>query len=90
LFSLPFKEATLNGDSMVISSAESNSSELQRIAKMTGIQNFMDVAYAYQPSGMILRFRFLMSIAVPLFGREIIIQKPHVRQPSVAALIIKS
>jgi len=31
---------------MVISSAESNSSELQRIAKMTGIQNFMDVAYA--------------------------------------------
>lgn len=48
------KKATMNGESMVISSPETNSAELQRIAKMSGIQNFMDVAYAYQPTGMVL------------------------------------
>jgi hypothetical protein len=48
------KRATLNGDSMTIASPDSNSAELSRIAKMNGIQNFMDVAFAYQPSGMIL------------------------------------
>ena len=50
------KKATLNGDNMVISSPESNSSELQRIAKMNGIQNFMDIAFAYQPTGVLLSF----------------------------------
>ena len=48
------KRATLNGENMVISSPENNSGEMQRIAKLNGIQNFMDVAFAYQPSGMIL------------------------------------
>lgn len=48
------KKTTLDGQSMVISSPDSNSAEMQRIAKMNGIQNFMDVAFAYQPSGMML------------------------------------
>jgi hypothetical protein len=48
------KRATLNGDSMVISSSENNQAETQRIAKMNGISNFMDIAFAYQPGGMIL------------------------------------
>jgi hypothetical protein len=48
------KKATMNGDNMVISSPENNIPEMQRIAKMNGISNFMDVAFAYQPGGMIL------------------------------------
>ncbi len=48
------RKATLSGGSMVISSPENNIAEMQRIAKMNGIQNFMDIAYAYQPAGMIL------------------------------------
>ncbi len=48
------KKTQLDGKTMTITSAESNAAELQRIAKMNGIQNFMDVSYAYQPSGMIL------------------------------------
>lgn len=51
------RKTTLSGESMTISSAENNVPELQRIAKMNGIQNFMDVAFAYQPSGMILSFQ---------------------------------
>jgi hypothetical protein len=48
------KKTTLDGQNMTISSPDSNSAEMQRIAKMNGIQNFMDVAFAYQPSGMML------------------------------------
>ncbi|MBS1959436.1 MAG: hypothetical protein JST80_08195 [Bdellovibrionales bacterium] len=48
------RTATLKGGQMVISSPENNTVEMQRIAKMNGIQNFMDVAYAYQPAGMML------------------------------------
>ena len=48
------KKATMDGQNMVITSADSNSIEMSRIAKMNGIQNFMDVAFAYQPSGMML------------------------------------
>jgi hypothetical protein len=48
------KRTTLDGQSVVISSADSNSAEMNRIAKMNGIQNFMDVAFAYQPAGMML------------------------------------
>jgi hypothetical protein len=51
------KKTQLDGKSMVISSPDSNSAEMQRIAKMNGIQNYMDVAFAYQPSGMILSFQ---------------------------------
>lgn len=48
------KRARLSGDSMVIVSTDSNPTDLQRIAKLNGIQNFMDIAFAYQASGMIL------------------------------------
>lgn len=48
------KKAKLDGQNMTITSTDGNPAEMQRIAKMNGIQNFMDVAYAYQPSGMIL------------------------------------
>ncbi len=51
------KTAKLSGETMVITSADSNSAELQRIARMNGVQNFMDVAFAYQPTGMILSFQ---------------------------------
>jgi hypothetical protein len=48
------KKTTLDSQSMVISSPDSSGPEMQRIAKMNGIQNYMDIAFAYQPSGMIL------------------------------------
>ncbi len=48
------KRTELNGQTMVIKAGEMNPAELQRIAKMNGISNFMDVAFAYQPTGMIL------------------------------------
>ncbi len=48
------RKATLQGEKMVITSGEADSVELQRIAKMSGIQNFMDIAFAYQPTGMML------------------------------------
>jgi len=48
------KKTTLDGQNIVISSADSNSADMNRLAKMNGIQNFMDVAFAYQPSGMML------------------------------------
>jgi hypothetical protein len=48
------KRTMLTGDNVVITSPESNPVELARIAKMAGIANFLDVAFAYQPSGMIL------------------------------------
>ena len=48
------KKTVLDGQNMTITSPDSSSSEMQRIAKMNGIQNFMDVAFAYQPSGMML------------------------------------
>lgn len=51
------KTAKLSGETMVITSADSNAAELQRIARMNGVQNFMDVAFAYQPTGMILSFQ---------------------------------
>jgi hypothetical protein len=48
------KRTTVNGDQVIITSAETNPVELARIAKMSGISNFMDIAFAYQPSGMVL------------------------------------
>ncbi len=48
------RKTTLNGDQVVVSSPETNQNELARIAKSAGIQNFMDVAFSYQPTGMVL------------------------------------
>jgi hypothetical protein len=48
------KKTSLNGDQVVITSPETNPAELARIAKEMGIEHFMDVAFSYQPSGMVL------------------------------------
>lgn len=48
------KKTSLNGDQVVISSPDTNPVELSRIAKLSGIQNFMDVAFTYQPTGMVI------------------------------------
>ncbi len=48
------KKTSMNGDQVVITSAETNPVELARIAKMSGIANFMDLAFSYQPNGMVL------------------------------------
>jgi hypothetical protein len=48
------KRTVLNGDEVTITSPETNPTELSRIAKQQGIGSFVDVAFAYQPSGMIL------------------------------------
>ncbi|MBC7690418.1 MAG: hypothetical protein H7222_01505 [Methylotenera sp.] len=48
------KRTTLSGDQMVITSAETNPVELSRIAKLSGIQHFMDIAFTYQPNGLVL------------------------------------
>ena len=48
------KKTSLNGDQVVITSPDTNPVELSRIAKMSNIQNFLDVAFSYQPNGMVL------------------------------------
>ncbi|MBI3534895.1 MAG: hypothetical protein HY072_05360 [Deltaproteobacteria bacterium] len=48
------KRTTLKGDQVVITSPETNPTELARIAKLSNISNFMDIAFLYNPSGMIL------------------------------------
>ena len=58
------KKTTLNGDQVIISSNDNNPVELSRIAKMSGISDFMDVSFAYQPAGLILS----MSISDPESG----------------------
>ena len=50
------KTATLSGENVVISTTEGNPAQLSRIAKQSGIENFMDIAFSYQPSGMLLSF----------------------------------
>jgi hypothetical protein len=48
------KRTQLNGDKVTISSPETHPEELSRIAKVNGILHFMDIAFEYQPSGMLL------------------------------------
>jgi hypothetical protein len=48
------RRSTLTGDQMVITSPETNPAELARIAKMSGIAHFLDLAFSYQPNGMVL------------------------------------
>jgi len=48
------RRTVLNGDQVVITSADTNSAELARIAKLQGIAHFLDVAFSYQPSGMVM------------------------------------
>lgn len=48
------KRTSLNGDQVVITSPETNPAELTRIAREIGIEHFMDVAFSYQPTGMVM------------------------------------
>ena len=48
------RRAILGNDQVRIVTPENNPQELSRIAKMNGIQNFMDVAYSYQNTSMML------------------------------------
>ncbi|HUP55946.1 MAG TPA: hypothetical protein VM598_00735 [Bdellovibrionota bacterium] len=48
------RKTTLSGDQVTISSPDTNPAELARIAKLTGISNFMDIAFGYQPTGIVL------------------------------------
>jgi hypothetical protein len=50
------KKATLSGDQMLISSPETNPQELNRIAKMSGIANFLDIAFSYQANAMLISY----------------------------------
>lgn len=58
------RKTVLSGSQVEISSPENNPVELARIAKENGIENFMDVDFAYQPNGMILS----LSITDPQSG----------------------
>ena len=48
------KRTTLNGDQVVITSPETNPVELSRIAREIGIEHFMDIAFSYQTSGIVM------------------------------------
>jgi TolB-like protein len=48
------RHSMMDGDKVVITSAETNSAELTRIANQNGIEHFMDAAFAYQPTGLVL------------------------------------
>jgi len=48
------RKTSLDGDQVVISSPETNQTELSRIAKLAGISNFMDIAFLYQPTGIVV------------------------------------
>lgn len=48
------RKATVMGDAVTISAPDNNPIELSRIAKTAGILHFIDAAFSYQPSGMVL------------------------------------
>lgn len=48
------RKTMLNGDQVVIVSPETNATELNRIAKQNGIEHYLDIAFSYQPAGLVL------------------------------------
>ena len=48
------RKTSMNGDQVIITSPETNPTELGRIAKIAGIEHFMDIAFSYQPSGIVI------------------------------------
>jgi hypothetical protein len=48
------KKATLSGSNLVITSPDSDPAHLARLAKQTGILHFMDIAFSYQPTGLMV------------------------------------
>ncbi len=48
------RKASLAGNQVVLSSLGNNAEEMNRIAQTNGIQHFMDIAFSYQPTGIVL------------------------------------
>lgn len=48
------RRTTLEGDQVSVITPGNSSSELTRIAKLSGIAHFMDTAFSYQPNGIVL------------------------------------
>jgi len=48
------KKTSISGEQVIITSPETNQNELSRLAKTAGINNFMDLTFNYQSTGMIL------------------------------------
>lgn len=48
------KRATLNGDNVIITSPDNNPTEQLRIARQQNIIHFMDLAFSYQPTGILI------------------------------------
>ncbi|MFZ9596157.1 MAG: hypothetical protein ACO3A2_08780 [Bdellovibrionia bacterium] len=48
------RKTSLDGDQIVIKSPETDPMELTRIAKATGIARFMDVAFSFEPTGIVM------------------------------------
>ncbi len=48
------RKTSLNGEQVIITSADTNPMELSRIAKISGILHFLDIAFLYQPSGIVI------------------------------------
>lgn len=48
------RKTSLSGDQVVVTSPETNPAELARIAKLSGIEHYMDVAFQYEPSGIMI------------------------------------
>ena len=48
------RKTSINGDQIVIRSADSNPAELTRLAKATGIDRFLDIAFTFEPSGIVM------------------------------------
>ncbi len=48
------RKTSVNGDQIVIRSTESDPAELTRIAKATGIARFLDIAFTFEPSGIVM------------------------------------
>ncbi|MEO5971291.1 MAG: hypothetical protein ABIQ95_15300 [Bdellovibrionia bacterium] len=48
------RKTSLSGDQIVIKSTESDPAELTRLAKATGIDRFLDIAFTFEPSGIVM------------------------------------
>ncbi len=77
------QQAVLKGDLVTVTTPQSNPVQLTRIAKQMSIQNFMDVAFAYQPNGLILS----LSIAEADGSGSVIWSRSYNSETSRAAAI---
>ncbi len=74
------QKTTLEGDQVTVSSPQTDPVELARIAKKAGIEHFLDIAFSYQPNGILMS----MYISEPE-GGSIIWSKSYNSETSRAA-----